>query len=101
MLTMDTDLEADLSIDSIKKMEIIGGLQNRIKMPENDEEMELHFEKIVSVKTFRDLTSWVEELGKKTSGGSAGTLEMVSVSSVVDFSEDYGDTARLTFTKET
>ena len=75
MLELDTDLEADLSIDSIKKMEIIGGLQNRVQMPTNEEDMELLFEKIISVRTFRDLTAWIQELGAATISGGGAAAE--------------------------
>lgn len=71
MLSLDTDLEADLSIDSIKKMEIVGGLRNRVQMPDNEDGMEVYFEKIIAVKKFRDLTEWVEELGRASDSGSS------------------------------
>ncbi|MDR2713321.1 MAG: SDR family NAD(P)-dependent oxidoreductase [Clostridiales bacterium] len=90
MLTLDTDLEADLSIDSIKKMEIVGGLRNRVKMPEGEEGMEVYFEKIISVKKFRDLTEWVEELGRAAAAGElsgGGEQEVVSAQLVNDFSD--------------
>ncbi|MDR0308503.1 MAG: SDR family NAD(P)-dependent oxidoreductase, partial [Coriobacteriales bacterium] len=90
MLTLDTDLEADLSIDSIKKMEIIGGLRSRVKMPENDGAMEAHFEKIIAVRKFRDLTAWVEELGRNESGAvsSGAGAELISASIAVELNDD-------------
>ena len=69
MLNPDMDLEADLSIDSIKKMEIIGGLRSRIRLPENDDNMDAFFERIISVKKFRDLTAWIEEVGQIAAAG--------------------------------
>jgi acyl transferase domain-containing protein/NAD(P)H-dependent flavin oxidoreductase YrpB (nitropropane dioxygenase family)/NAD(P)-dependent dehydrogenase (short-subunit alcohol dehydrogenase family) len=71
MLNLDMDLEADLSIDSIKKMEIVGGLRTRIKLPERTEEMDIFFEKMISVKNFKDLTVWIEDIGQ---AGAAGEL---------------------------
>jgi len=62
MLNLDTDLEADLSIDSIKKMEIVSELGHRFNMPAGSEAMETSFEKIISIKTFRDLATWIESV---------------------------------------
>ncbi|MCL2351843.1 MAG: SDR family NAD(P)-dependent oxidoreductase [Firmicutes bacterium] len=106
MLTLDTDLEADLSIDSIKKMEIIGGLRSRIKMPVNENGMEAYFEKIISVRKFRDLTAWVEELGKAEASGApaAQAAETVSARLVADLNDDpkprqTKELTRLTYTE--
>ncbi|MCL1879143.1 MAG: SDR family NAD(P)-dependent oxidoreductase [Actinomycetia bacterium] len=88
MLTPDTDLEADLSIDSIKKMEIIGGLRERVKMPENDDDMAKYFEDVISIRKFSDLTSWVEKLGEAEAGSAAGdAATAVSASFVADLGD--------------
>ena len=71
MLNPDMDLEADLSIDSIKKMEIIGGLRERIQFPESNENMEAFFERMISIGKFADLFDWVKEIGKAAAGGEA------------------------------
>ena len=62
MLSLDTDLEADLSIDSIKKMEIVSDLGHRLGMPADSEAMETSFEKIISIKTFQDLATWIGDV---------------------------------------
>ncbi|GGN04290.1 polyketide synthase [Dyadobacter beijingensis] len=63
MLGMDMDLEADLSIDSIKRMEIIGELKNNIDgliriYQERGEEL---VEKLASIKTLNGLIDWLSE----------------------------------------
>lgn len=62
MLGMDQDLEADLSIDSIKRMEIIGALRDRLNITGEMEETEDALEKIASIKTLNGLISWISEL---------------------------------------
>lgn len=63
MLGMDVNLEADLSIDSIKRMEIIGSLRERMRFPEDMDESEDIIEKIASIKTLNELMTWIEEIG--------------------------------------
>jgi acyl transferase domain-containing protein/NAD(P)H-dependent flavin oxidoreductase YrpB (nitropropane dioxygenase family)/acyl carrier protein len=76
MLELDMELEADLSIDSIKKMEIIGGLRESVAFPEDEADMDAFFERMISVKTFRDLVGWIEEMGRAaTEGGSVSQQE--------------------------
>jgi acyl transferase domain-containing protein/NAD(P)-dependent dehydrogenase (short-subunit alcohol dehydrogenase family) len=62
MLGFDADLEADLSIDSIKKMEIVAGLREYATFPENLEDMEDSFERLISIKTLRELLEWIGSL---------------------------------------
>lgn len=64
MLDMDMDMEADLSIDSIKRMEIIGGLREKITFPEKLSEVEGIIEKMAAIKTLRSLIAWIEEIGQ-------------------------------------
>lgn len=71
MLGLELDLEADLSIDSIKRMEIIGELKTRLgglqQANGNGEEM---MEKLASIKTLQGLISWIAE-------STAGNFEPV------------------------
>jgi len=79
MLNLDTDLEGDLSIDSIKKMEIVSELGHRLDMPSEGAGMETSFEKIISLKTFRDLVTWIEmeiNAGKDKSSDDTDTPEV-------------------------
>jgi len=68
MLGLDLDLEADLSIDSIKRMEIIGALREKLNITGSLEDSEDAIEKMASVKTLNGLINWMEELvnDKKT-----------------------------------
>lgn len=67
MLGLDLDLEADLSIDSIKRMEIIADLKNKIGFGENLEQADDVMEKLAAIKTLRGLASWISEM----SGGNS------------------------------
>ncbi|MDR2122916.1 MAG: SDR family NAD(P)-dependent oxidoreductase [Flavobacteriaceae bacterium] len=67
MLELDLDLEADLSIDSIKRMEIIGVLREKLNIPIDFEESEGAIEKMASIKTLNGVISWIEEV---TNGNS-------------------------------
>ncbi|MDR3141707.1 MAG: SDR family NAD(P)-dependent oxidoreductase [Tannerellaceae bacterium] len=64
MLDMDMDMEADLSIDSIKRMEIIGGLREKLTFPERLAEIEGIIEKMAAIKTLRNMIAWIEEIGQ-------------------------------------
>ncbi|PSL27072.1 type I polyketide synthase [Chitinophaga ginsengisoli] len=56
MLGMDLDLEADLSIDSIKRMEILGELRMKIGgLAQSDEKTEA----LTGIKTLNGLVSWI------------------------------------------
>lgn len=62
MLGMDMDLEADLSIDSIKRLEIIGDLKDMLGgFNTTQEEEEAVVEELASIKTLNGLMSWLME----------------------------------------
>ncbi|WP_343692275.1 SDR family NAD(P)-dependent oxidoreductase [Chitinophaga sp.] len=60
MLGLDLDMEADLSIDSIKRMEIIGELRTRLggfnTTTQSDESV---VEQLAGIKTLNGLLSWI------------------------------------------
>ena len=62
MLGMDLDLEADLSIDSIKRMEIIGELKTKIGFSKGDEAGDDLMEKLAAIKTLNGLLNWIAEI---------------------------------------
>ncbi|WP_419788551.1 beta-ketoacyl synthase N-terminal-like domain-containing protein [Mucilaginibacter sp. SP1R1] len=62
MLGMDLDLEADLSIDSIKRMEIIGDLKIKTGFGKNQEQGDDMMEKLASIKTLNGLANWIAEI---------------------------------------
>lgn len=61
MLQLDLDMEADLSIDSIKRMEIVGDLREKLNIQIDDAEGNV-IEKMSSLKTLRELLDLIEEL---------------------------------------
>jgi NAD(P)-dependent dehydrogenase (short-subunit alcohol dehydrogenase family)/acyl carrier protein len=83
MLDFDANLEADLSIDSIKKMEIVGGLRERAAFPENDDDdMEESFEKLISIKTLQEMLDWIQGLEESTAKDEAA--EFTGVTATVE-----------------
>jgi acyl transferase domain-containing protein/NAD(P)H-dependent flavin oxidoreductase YrpB (nitropropane dioxygenase family) len=62
MLGMDLDLEADLSIDSIKRVEIIGELKLRIGFSKNQDQDDNIMEKLAAIKTLNGLVNWISEI---------------------------------------
>jgi acyl transferase domain-containing protein/NAD(P)H-dependent flavin oxidoreductase YrpB (nitropropane dioxygenase family)/NAD(P)-dependent dehydrogenase (short-subunit alcohol dehydrogenase family) len=63
MLDPDLDLEAELSIDSIKRIEILGELAERVGLPGMDESGvdESVIEELALIKTLRGIVDWVED----------------------------------------
>ncbi len=60
MLDPGLDLEADLSIDSIKRVEIIGALADRIGLPQDPGgSTESAVEELSRIKTLRGIVDWV------------------------------------------
>uniref|UniRef100_A0AAU2JYB4 SDR family NAD(P)-dependent oxidoreductase n=1 Tax=Streptomyces sp. NBC_00049 TaxID=2903617 RepID=A0AAU2JYB4_9ACTN len=60
MLDPELDLEADLSIDSIKRVEIIGALADRIGLPQDPGgSAESAVEELSRIKTLRGIVDWV------------------------------------------
>ncbi|MFJ4780065.1 SDR family NAD(P)-dependent oxidoreductase [Streptomyces sp. NPDC088762] len=60
MLDPELDLEADLSIDSIKRVEIIGALADRIGLPQDPGgNAESAVEELSRIKTLRGIVDWV------------------------------------------
>lgn len=62
MLGLDLDLEADLSIDSIKRMEIIGDLKVKIGFGADQEQADDLMEKLAAIKTLNGLAIWISEM---------------------------------------
>ena len=102
MLNLDTDLEADLSIDSIKKMEIVSELGHRFGMPTDSGGMETNFEKIISIKTFRDLVTWIEMTINADNGDSSVDAQPVGSQDAIgrDVSAPANGLTRVLFTEK-
>lgn len=74
MLGLDLDLEADLSIDSIKRMEIIGSLREKLNISGSMEDAEDTVEKLASVKTLNGLIDWIKELVNSSISQTRGAI---------------------------
>jgi acyl transferase domain-containing protein/NAD(P)H-dependent flavin oxidoreductase YrpB (nitropropane dioxygenase family)/NAD(P)-dependent dehydrogenase (short-subunit alcohol dehydrogenase family) len=59
MLGLDADLEAELSIDSIKRVEILGVLSHKLGLASNGSTAGL--EELAAIKTLRGIASWLEK----------------------------------------
>ena len=77
MLDLDMDLEADLGIDSIKKVEIFSELSEdlpaELKEASDDASSAEVIEELGSLKTIAEITKFIGELSTKTSIGPAET----------------------------
>jgi acyl transferase domain-containing protein/NAD(P)H-dependent flavin oxidoreductase YrpB (nitropropane dioxygenase family)/NAD(P)-dependent dehydrogenase (short-subunit alcohol dehydrogenase family) len=104
MLDFSANLEADLSIDSIKKMEIVGGLRERAAFPDDEDDMEESFEKLISIKTLQEMLDWIQSLeaGSGSSSSSEGlgaikaTADAAALSGSADEATDTDDEADAT-----
>ena len=78
MLEMTLDLEADLSIDSIKRIEIIGELSSQLGLETGDDDsMQDAMEELAAIKTLEGILIWLEEkgIGQKESQTVSGSTE--------------------------
>jgi len=73
MLELDLDLEADLSIDSIKRIEILGELREQVGLePPPGASEEQVVEELAAKKTLREIIDWLEaNQGSRASEASA------------------------------
>ncbi|CAI2768772.1 type I polyketide synthase [Flavobacterium collinsii] len=79
MLGMEMDLEADLSIDSIKRVEIIGTLRNELGILNSDHENEdMVMEQLAAIKTLNGLVTWLTEY-TGTVASPVTTVELLPV----------------------
>ncbi len=70
MLDPDLDLEADLSIDSIKRIEIIGELAERLGWDTMAGEGidEAMVEELAQLKSLREIVAWIDQLDERDGG---------------------------------
>jgi len=64
MLGLDLDLEADLSIDSIKRMEIISDLKTKIDFGDDMDQADDLMEKLAAIKTLNGLATWIQDISQ-------------------------------------
>ncbi|MCI0704499.1 MAG: acyltransferase domain-containing protein [Planctomycetia bacterium] len=71
-LSIDLDLEADLGVDSIKRVEILGALAESIEASVDGKQPNLEMEKLSVIKTLRGIADYVTEaIGTSTTEPSA------------------------------
>ncbi|MFT7623722.1 MAG: acyl transferase domain-containing protein/acyl carrier protein, partial [Myxococcota bacterium] len=79
MLDMDLDLEADLSIDSIKRIEILGALGEQLGLADEDggarDEM---IERLSGIKTLRGIVEWLDEKNSRAASADAPVVDAVA-----------------------
>ncbi|HYM48393.1 MAG TPA: acyltransferase domain-containing protein, partial [Burkholderiaceae bacterium] len=74
MLELDLDMEADLSIDSIKRIEILGELRQRVGVsPRAGMSDEQLVEQLAAIKTLRGIIAWIEANGKSAPAATPAT----------------------------
>ncbi len=74
-LSIDLDLEADLGVDSIKRVEILGTLAESIGAAADGNQPNLEMEKLSTIKTLRGIADYVTEAlaGSETEPQATGT----------------------------
>ena len=82
MLGLDLDLEADLSIDSIKRMEIIGAIQDRLNISGSMEETEDAIEKIATIKSLNGMIDWMQDLTKSSNSNTNASIVQAAPTNV-------------------
>lgn len=83
VLDLDLDLEADLSIDSIKRLEIVGELAGTLGIGTALADKDSALESLAALKTLRAIIDWLKTnsadgVDKKAVSASAGSLEKSS-----------------------
>ncbi|WTY68850.1 SDR family NAD(P)-dependent oxidoreductase [Streptomyces sp. NBC_01410] len=82
MLDPALDLEADLSVDSIKRVEIIGALADRIGLPRGaDGPAESAVEELSRLKTISGIVDWIVARGTTTTPAPAPATEHTTLPS--------------------
>jgi acyl transferase domain-containing protein/NAD(P)H-dependent flavin oxidoreductase YrpB (nitropropane dioxygenase family)/NADP-dependent 3-hydroxy acid dehydrogenase YdfG len=92
-LGLDLDLEADLSIDSIKRIEIIGELAQRLGFAVRGQgaDADAMVEELASRKTLRSLVAWLVE--RLASAGTAAAAPPATVPAVDGTAPSFGGAA--------
>ncbi len=78
MLDLDVDLEADLGIDSIKKVEVLGQFQKQFDRALPAEQMEA----LTSLKTLRQIVDFIADVGEK---GEAAPTPPTAAPAAIDY----------------
>jgi acyl transferase domain-containing protein/NAD(P)H-dependent flavin oxidoreductase YrpB (nitropropane dioxygenase family)/NAD(P)-dependent dehydrogenase (short-subunit alcohol dehydrogenase family) len=73
MLDLDLDLEADLGIDSIKRIEILGNYQKSFDFTA-EEDIAVIMEELAKIKTIRGVIEWVDTRLRGVVAGQSGDV---------------------------
>jgi acyl transferase domain-containing protein/NAD(P)H-dependent flavin oxidoreductase YrpB (nitropropane dioxygenase family)/NADP-dependent 3-hydroxy acid dehydrogenase YdfG len=71
MLDVDLDLEADLGIDSIKRVEILGNLAEILGITQDGDSPKIEFERLTSIRTIRGILDYLQEALRADAAASA------------------------------
>jgi acyl transferase domain-containing protein/NAD(P)-dependent dehydrogenase (short-subunit alcohol dehydrogenase family)/acyl carrier protein len=75
MLNLDLDLEADLGIDSIKRIEILGNYQKSFNFTA-DQDIAVIMEELAKIKTLRGVIEWVDTRLRAVVAGQSAPVEI-------------------------
>jgi NAD(P)-dependent dehydrogenase (short-subunit alcohol dehydrogenase family)/acyl carrier protein len=75
MLDLDLDLEADLGIDSIKRIEILGNYQKAFDFTANEDIASI-MEELAKIKTLRGVIEWVDTRLRAVVAGQSGDVQV-------------------------
>ncbi|MFI5493026.1 SDR family NAD(P)-dependent oxidoreductase [Actinoplanes sp. NPDC051859] len=87
LIELDLDLEADLSVDSIKRAEVAGEVANKLGLSVEGDESEL--EELVKARTVRAMVGWLDA---KINAPAAGLTAPVAAPAVASVAESAGAT---------
>ncbi|MDQ7910390.1 SDR family oxidoreductase [Phytohabitans sp. ZYX-F-186] len=82
LIELDLDLEADLSVDSIKRAEVAGEVAARLGLSTEGDESEL--EDLVKARTVRAMVAWLIEKVAGAGAGAAGGTGVAALSAGPD-----------------
>ncbi len=95
VLDLDLDLEADLSIDSIKRLEIVGELSERLGLQSILRDKDAALESLAALKTLRAIVDWLKLNvgGESSEAPAAPSLESCAQveQSTIGTASDGGD----------
>ena len=81
-LDLDLDLEADLSIDSIKRLEIVSQLTARMGLSDRHGDKDSLLEHLAALKTLRAMIGWLEREAQPVPSATVGVEEEAEEASV-------------------
>jgi acyl transferase domain-containing protein/NAD(P)H-dependent flavin oxidoreductase YrpB (nitropropane dioxygenase family)/NAD(P)-dependent dehydrogenase (short-subunit alcohol dehydrogenase family) len=84
MLGLDQDLEAELSIDSIKRVEILGALAGQLGIGDSGgEDRDYVIEQLAAKKTLREIIAWLEQQSANTAASQVHDTPVTASTSFI------------------